>query len=78
MVEKVVQTELSGVEYKQLRDVSKRKKMSLKDAVREAVREWIRLQTPLEEDPLFQLEPRNTGVLTDSGNLDKELYGRGS
>ncbi len=71
---KVVKTELSCWEYRQLREVSEKKKMSLDDAVREAVGDWIRLQTPLEEDPLFKLEPRDTGVVTDTGKLDKNLY----
>ncbi len=78
MDEKVVQTELSGTEYKQLRDASRRKKMSLKEAVREAVREWIRLQTPIGEDILFSLQPKDTGESTDSSNIDKELYGKES
>ncbi|MCW4013450.1 MAG: hypothetical protein NWF07_10735 [Candidatus Bathyarchaeota archaeon] len=76
MVEKVVQTELSRTEYERLKEVSTRKKISLKEALRQAVEEWIRHQTPIDTDPLFRLEPKDTGVETDSSSLDKELYGR--
>jgi len=75
MSDKVVQTELSGGEYSQLKDLTRKKKITLKEAVREAVMEWIRLQTPLEEDPLFQLQP-SEGTPTDSSDLDKTLYGK--
>jgi hypothetical protein len=76
MVEKVVQTELSRSEYERLREVSTRKKISLKEALRQAVEEWVRQQTPIDADPLFRLEPKDTGVETDSSSLDRELYGR--
>ena len=76
MVEKVVQTELSRSEYERLREVSTRKNISLKEALRQAVEEWVRQQTPMEADPLFSLEPKDTGVETDSSSLDKELYGK--
>lgn len=76
MNEKVVQTELKGEEYNQLRDITRKRKMSLKEAVREAIREWIRQQSPLSDDPLFQLKPVDTGMPTDSSNLDKDLYGK--
>jgi hypothetical protein len=73
--DKVVQTELSGGEYIQLKDLTQKKKITLKEAVREAIVEWIRLQTPIEEDPLFLLQPRE-GTPTDSSDLDKTLYGK--
>lgn len=76
MVEKVVQTELSRSEYKRLREVSTRKNISLKEALRQAVEEWVRQQTPMDADPLFSLEPKDTGLETDSSSLDKELYGK--
>jgi hypothetical protein len=76
MVEKVVQTELSRSEYERLKKVSTHKKISLKEALRQAVEEWVRRETPIDTDPLFRLEPKDTGVETDSSSLDKELYGK--
>jgi len=76
MVEKVVQTELSRSEYERLREVSTRKQISLKEALRQAIEEWVRQQTPMDADALFSLEPKDTGVETDSGSIDKELYGK--
>jgi hypothetical protein len=73
MDDKIVKFQLSDIEYKQLEEVMRQKQMNLNEAVREAIREWVRLQTPLEEDSLFSLEPKVTGVATDSGNLDKCL-----
>ena len=74
--DKIVQTELSPSEYKKLKEVTKRNKITLKDALREAVNEWVRLQTPLEEDPLFSLTPIDTGIESDSSDHDTELYGK--
>ena len=74
MTHKVVQTELPEDEYKLLKKTAKEKKLTLKEGVREAVRQWIETQIPLEEDPLFTLRPQKTGVKTDSASLDKALY----
>lgn len=76
IVEKIVQTELSRTEYERLKEVSTRKNISLKEALRQAVEEWVRRETPIDADPLFRLEPKDTGVETDSGSLDKEHYGK--
>lgn len=75
MTQKVVQTELPEEEYALLKKTAKEKNLSIKDGVREAVRQWIETQMPLQEDPLFKLRPVKTGVKSDSANLDKELYG---
>jgi hypothetical protein len=73
---KVVQTEVDPREYGLLEQIVKKRRMTIKEAVREAVTSWIGLQTPLEEDPLFKLKPVRTGVRTDSSKLDEALYGR--
>ena len=75
MTHRVVQTELPENEYDLLKKTAKEKKLTLKEGVREAVRQWIETQIPLEEDPLFKLRPIKTGVKTDSAHLDKALYG---
>jgi len=75
MDHKVVQTELPEDEYNLLKKTADEKKLTLKEGVREAVRQWIETQMPLGEDPLFKLRPVKTGVKTDSANLDNELYG---
>lgn len=73
---KVVQTEVDPTEYEVLEKIVRKRQMTIKEAVREAVASWIGLQTPLEEDPLFKLKPVRTGVKTDSSKLDDALYGR--
>jgi len=73
---KVVQTEVDASEYGILESIVRKRRMTIKEAVREAIESWIGLQTPLEEDPLFKLKPARTGVKTDSSKLDEALYGR--
>ena len=75
LTQKVVQTELPEDEYALLKKTAKEKNLSIKDGVREAVRQWIETQIPLSEDPLFKLKPVKTGVKSDSSRLDRELYG---
>ena len=72
--EKVVQTELPEREYELLREVVRRRKLSIKEGLKEAIRQWINAQIPFEDDPLFKVSPVKTGVKTDSGILDERLY----
>lgn len=73
---KVVQTEVDPSEYGILEKIVKKRKMTIKEAVREAITSWVGLQTPLSEDPLFKVKPTKTGVKTDASKLDAILYGR--
>jgi hypothetical protein len=75
LAQKNVQTELPEEEYRLLVKAAKEKNISIKEGVREAVRQWIETSIPLSEDPLFELKPVKTGVKTDSSRLDEELYG---
>ena len=74
MKERVVQTELPEQEYELLREVVRRRKLSIKEGLKEAIRQWINVQIPIEDDPLFKVSPVRTGVSTDSANLDERLY----
>ena len=75
MDQKNVQTELPEEEYRLLAKTVKDRNLTIKEGVREAVRQWIETRIPLAEDPLFELKPVKTGVKTDSSKLDEELYG---
>jgi site-specific recombinase XerC len=72
---KAVQTELDEKEYEFLVKAAKKRKLTIKEGVREAVQHWISTQIAVDEDPLFNIEPVNTGVKTNSSKLDKVLYG---
>ncbi len=72
---KTVQTELAEREYEFLVKVAKKKKLTIKQGLREAVQHWISTQIAIDEDPLFSIEPVETRVKTDSSRLDKTLYG---
>jgi len=74
LAEKVVQTEVPEQEYRLLKEAVIKRKLSIKEGLREAIRQWIETQIPIREDPLFKIEPVRTGVKTDSANLDKQLY----
>ncbi len=72
---KVVQTWLVGKEYELLRKIVRRKGLTIKQGLREAVQQWIKAQIEIAEDPLFNIAPLKTGVKTDSSRLDRFLYG---
>ncbi len=74
MGQKKVQTELTEDEYRLLAKTAKEKNITIKEGIREAVRQWIETQIPLSVDPLFMLKPVKTGVKTDSSRLDAELH----
>ena len=74
LAQKNVQTELPEEEYRLLVKAAKEKNITIKEGVREAVRQWIETSIPLSEDPLFGLKPVQTGVKTDSSKLDEDLY----
>ena len=71
---KIVQTELEMREYEAFRRVVEKKRLTIKQGLREAIQQWIATQIPLEEDPLFKVKPVKTGVETDSSNLDRAFY----
>ncbi len=73
---KVVQTEVDPSEYEMLEKIVRKRRMTIKQALREAIASWIGLQTPLSEDPLFKVKPTRTEVKTESAKLDEVLYGR--
>ena len=52
---KVVQTELPEEEYELLRDAVRKRMLSIKEGVKEAIREWINTQIPVKEDPLLKV-----------------------
>ena len=58
---KVVQTELEVREYEILRRVLRRGGLTIKQGLREAIQQWIAMQTSLQEDPLFRVRPVKTG-----------------
>jgi len=74
MSKKVVQTDLGNKEYELLKETVGKRGVSIKEGVREAVHQWLCTQIPIAEDPLFKVKPLETGVETDSVELDKKLY----
>ncbi len=53
LAQKNVQTESPEEEYRMLVKAAKEKNISIKEGVREAVRQWIETSIPLSEDPLL-------------------------
>jgi hypothetical protein len=73
-VAKVVQTELDEKEYRLIREVSKKKGLSIKEVLRVAAVSYASDQLTIEEDPIFKVKPRGTGIKTDASRLDEQLY----
>ena len=71
---KIVQTELLEKEYEFFQKAAKKRKLTIKQGVREAIQQWTSTQIAVEDDPLFRIKPVKTGVKTDSSKLDKALY----
>lgn len=77
MKKKVVQTEIAPEVYDFVLRTAKAKGLTLKEAAREALREWAAREGDLSWDPLF--DPAwgfKGGKKTDSSKVDEVLYGR--
>ena len=76
---KVVQTELNEVEYKMLKQLAQKRKKTIKELVREAIRKILREEKTINpDDPIFTEPP----VIQEEGEIentsethDKVLYG---
>ncbi len=74
---KVVQTEVDPELYRFLRKTAEAKGLSLKEAVRRALRDWAAREGDLSWDPLFDLRKTFTaGEATDASKVDKVVYRR--
>jgi hypothetical protein len=74
---KVVQTSLEEEEYERFRKVARYKKLTIKEATKEAIVTWAKGLTPLDaEDDFFRLEPADFGDPELSTKIDEVLYGK--
>lgn len=73
---KVVQTELEPGDYETLLSLAKSKKMTIKEATREALRLWTASLSDLSQDPLFKLRPVEFKVKVRSDEIEGFLYKR--
>jgi len=73
---KVVQTELDTSDYEVLLDVAKKRNMTIKEAVREALRSWNASNSDLSDDPLFRLKPVPFKIKVRSDEIETFLYGK--
>ncbi|TLZ47059.1 MAG: hypothetical protein E6K19_00285 [Methanobacteriota archaeon] len=77
MKKRVIQTEVAPEVYEFVSRTAKAKGLTLKEAVREALRAWAAREGDLSWDPLF--DPNwgfKGGKKTDSSRVDEVLYGR--
>jgi hypothetical protein len=73
---KVVQTELEHDDYEELARVATSKKMTIKEAARDALRWWTVSNSDLNEDPLFKLKPVEFKLKAGSDEIETFLYKR--
>ena len=77
VAKKVVQTELDHALYEFVLKTANAKGLTLKEAVREAIRAWAAQEGDLSWDPLFDTSWGFRGrVATDSSKVDEVLYRR--
>jgi hypothetical protein len=77
MRKKVIQTEVDPRIYEFVRKTAEAKGLTLKEAAREALRDWVAREGDLSWDPLF--DPSwgfRGGKRTDSSNVNEVVYGR--
>lgn len=73
---KVVQTELEAESYNILKDVVKKKGISIKEGVRQAIKDWTLRESNLNIDPFFDTSNVIKGrMVTDAAGIDQTLYG---
>jgi hypothetical protein len=73
---KVVQTEPEHDDYEELARVATSKKMTIKEAARDALRWWTVSNSDLNEDPLFKLKPVEFKLKVGSDEIETFLYKR--
>ena len=71
---KVVQTELSAEEYQVLTQTAKSHKLTIKQAVKEALSEWALSRADFSEDPLLKIRPIKFKVKIRADRLDEFMY----
>ncbi len=73
---KVVQTELETESYNILKHVVKKKGISIKEGVRQAIKDWTLRESNLNIDPFFDTSNVIKGrKVTDATRVDETLYG---
>ncbi len=72
---KIVQTELETESYNILKEVVKKKGMSIKEGVRQAVKDWTLRESDLNIDPFFNTSNVINGrKVTNATRVDETLY----
>lgn len=72
--DKVVQTDLPGEEYRRLKRIVDERDITIKQAVREAVRDWADENMQYDpDDPIFNVEPHDGDEEIDVADTDRLL-----
>ena len=71
---RVVQTELELRDYEALANLARNKKMTIKEAAREALRWWSVSNADQGDDPLFKLKPVQFKTRIGSDEIESFLY----
>jgi hypothetical protein len=72
---KVLQTEVSEDIYEGFLLTARRKKLTLKEALQQAVLLWTAQNYPVEADPFLKLKPVKFKVSVSAEEIDRALYG---
>ncbi len=75
IMEKNIQTKLSDAELKDFEEICRREKLSKRQALQEAIKDWIKKKTGFDpKDPLFKDDPLSIDVKYDSSQVDEVVY----
>ena len=76
-IEKNLQTKISDVELSDLEEICRREKMSKRDALREAIDDWIKKKKGFDaNDPLFKDDPLSIDIEKSAGQVDEVVYNK--
>jgi len=71
----IVQTSLDPKEFKEFEEVCKKEKISKRQALKIALKNWIEEKRGLNpEDSLFTFEAGSAGIHVGSGDVDTVIY----
>lgn len=76
-IEKNLQTKISDVELTDLEEICRREQISKREALREAIGDWIKKKKGFDaDDPLFRDDPLSIEIEKNAGQVDEVVYKR--
>jgi hypothetical protein len=76
-IEKNLQTKISDMELSDLEEICRREQISKRDALREAIDDWIKKKKGFDaNDPLFKDDPLSIDIEKNASQVDEVVYNK--